>query len=121
MKDPHAMGWFHEAVSDDKGLVDMALISIGIIVVTLLGTVVFLCTMSAISYSNCTVISDVGQGVRAAIPCVYDPGPLGLSVAAILGAFGSPIAALAAYMAATRRSRPVDVVPPVVSTKPKGK
>jgi len=106
------MGWFHEAVSDSQGLVDMAFISIGVIVVTLFFTVLFLCVMSAISYANCTVIADVGQGVRAAISCTFDPNPLGLSVAAILGAFGSPIAALAAYMASTRRSNTPKADPP---------
>lgn len=81
----------------------MAFISIGVIIVTMFITVGFLCIMSAISYSRCTVIADVGEGTRAALACVYDPSPLGMSVAAILGAFGSPIAALAAYMAAVKR------------------
>lgn len=98
------MGWLRDSISDEKGVADIAYISIALLVVLLVVSVLFLCTMSAISYFNCTVIADVGQGVRAAIPCVYDPQPIGLAIAASLGAFGSPIAALAAYMAATRRS-----------------
>ena len=82
----------------------MAYIAVGWLVATLVASITFLCVMSAISYARCLHITDVGQGVRAAISCVYDPNPLGLSIAAILGAFGAPIAGLAAYMAATRRS-----------------
>jgi hypothetical protein len=97
------MTWLREAVSDDRGLADMAYISIGGLVVALICSLIFLCTMSAISYARCTKIEDVGQGMRAAVPCTYDPQPIGIAIAASLGAFGSPIAALAAYMAATRR------------------
>ena len=98
------MSWVREAISDEKGLVDIAYVSIGMLMLLLVVSILFLCTMSAVSYANCIVITDVGQGVRAAVPCTYDPQPIGLAIAASLGAFGSPIAALAAYMAATRRN-----------------
>lgn len=97
------MSWISESIRDEAGQADIAYISIGGLVLVLIGTVVFLCTMSAIAYARCDVIADVGQGVRAAIACPYDPNPLGLSIAACLGAFGSPISALALYMNQTRR------------------
>ena len=97
------MTWLREAVSDDKGLADMAYVSIAGLVAVMLGSVSFLCAMSAISYARCEQIVDVGQGVRASIPCPYDPNPLGIAIAACLGAFGSPIGALALYMGQTRR------------------
>ena len=90
-------------MQDSEGSYDIAYISIAGLVLVLIGTVVFLCTMSAIAYARCDVITDVGQGIRAAIACPYDPNPLGLAIAACLGAFGSPIGALALYMAQTRR------------------
>jgi len=95
--------WLREAVSDEKGAADMAYISIGGLILVMVASIVFLCTMSAISYARCTKIVDVSKTQRAAIPCTYDPNPLGLAIAACLGAFGSPIGALALYMGQTRR------------------
>lgn len=95
--------WLREAISDEKGAVDMAYISIGGLILVMVASIVFLCTMSAISYARCTKIVDVSKTQRAAIPCTYDPNPLGLAIAACLGAFGSPIGALALYMGQTRR------------------
>ena len=98
------MTWLREAISDEGGLADIAYISIAWLVAVMAGSVLFLCVMSAVSYTRCTEIVEVGQGVRSAIPCKYDPNPLGLAIAACLGAFGSPIGALALYMAQTRRN-----------------
>jgi hypothetical protein len=97
---------------------DMAYIAIGWLVAIMLWSIVFLCTMSAVSYARCTQIVDVGQGVRSAIPCVYDPNPLGIAIAACLGAFGSPIGALALYMGQTRRNPqpPKQTPTPTVTT-----
>lgn len=97
------MSWLREAISDEKGSADAAYVSILGLVMTMVGSIAFLCAMSAVSYARCDVIVDVGQGVRAAIPCPYDPNPLGIAIAACLGAFGSPIGALALYMGQTRR------------------
>jgi hypothetical protein len=106
-----------EAVSDSDGLCDMAYLSIAGLILIMVGSVVFLCTMSAVAYSRCTLIVDVGQGVRSAVPCTYDPNPLGLAIAACLGAFGSPIGALALYMGQTRRAvNPGRVPPPAATT-----
>jgi Na+/proline symporter len=95
--------WLREAISDEKGQADMAYISIGGLILVMLGSIAFLCSMSAISYARCTQIVDVSKDQRAAVACTYDPNPLGLAIAACLGAFGSPIAALAMYMGQTRR------------------
>jgi hypothetical protein len=107
------MKWLREAISDSDGLADMAYISIAGLVGIMVGSVVFLCAMSAVSYARCTEVVDVGQGVRSAIPCKYDPNPLGIAIAACLAAFGSPIGALALYMGQTRRAvNPGKVAPP---------
>ncbi len=95
--------WIREAISDNDGLVDIAYVSIGVLVFLMAASIIFLCTMSAWSWLSCTKIVDVGQGVRASVSCDYDPSPLGLAIAACLGAFGSPIGALALYMGQTRR------------------
>lgn len=97
------MTWLREAISDNDGLADIAYISIAWLVAIMVLSITFLCAMSAVSYLRCTEIVDVGQGVRSAVPCKYDPQPLGTSIAACLAAFGSPIGALALYMAQTRR------------------
>lgn len=100
------MTWLREAISDEGNHADMAYVSIGGLILVMIGTVLFLCTMSAIAYSRCTKIVDVGTPKapqRAAVPCDYDPNPLGIAIAACLGAFGSPIGALALYMGQTRR------------------
>lgn len=95
--------WTREALSDESGNGDIAYGAIAGLILTMIGSITFLCLMSAISYARCTEIVDVGGGVRSAIPCKYDPQPLAFGIAACLGAFGSPIGALALYMAQTRR------------------
>lgn len=95
--------WLRESISDENGQADIAYISIAGLVLAMVSAIAFLCAMSAISYARCEQVVDVGQGVRAAIPCPYDPQPLALGIAACIAGFGSPIAALAAYMAQTRR------------------
>ena len=110
------MSWLRQAISDSDGLADMAYISIAGLVAIMVSSIVFLCGMSAVSYARCTQIVDVGQGVRSAIPCPYDPNPLGLAIAACLGAFGSPIGALALYMGQTRRAVNPGKVPPPAGT-----
>lgn len=97
------VSWLREAISDENGIADAAYISIIWALVAVIGTVSFLCGMSAVSYYRCYQIADVGQGVRAQVPCVYDPQPLGVAIGAVLAAFAGLIGALAGYMAATRR------------------
>ena len=100
------MSLLREAVSDERGVGDMAYLSIAGLIAVMVGSIIFLCSMSAISYARCEQIVDVGKPpdlVRASIPCPYDPNPLGIAIAACLGAFGSPIGALALYMGQTRR------------------
>ncbi len=111
--------WLREALSDERNQGDIAYASIGVLVVAMASSVTFLCAMSAISYSRCQEIVDVGKApelVRASIPCKYDPNPLGLAIAACLAAFGSPISALALYMNQTRRREvPAPQGPPMVA------
>lgn len=109
------MNWIRESISDEKGSADVAYISIAGLILTLIGSITFLCVMAAIAYFRCTHIVDVGGGVRSALACAYDPNPLGLAIAACLGAFGAPITALAVYMAQTRR-REVPRDPPATTT-----
>lgn len=116
--------WLREAISDDHGIADMAYVSIGGLVLAMVGSVVFLCTMSAVSYARCEQIVDVGKPpdlTRAAIPCNYDPNPLGLAIAACLAAFGSPIGALALYMGQTRRATTSEPENDHQHTRPKRK
>jgi len=96
------MNWLREGISDENGMADAAYISIMALTLTLVATVAFLCTMSVVSYARCVHVIDT-SGILAATPCVFDPQPLALGIAAAIGAFGSPIAALAGYMMATRR------------------
>ncbi len=110
------MSWLREAISDEKGSADMAYVSIGGLILVMVGSIVFLCTMSAVSYGRCTQVVEVSKEQRAAIPCSYDPNPLGLAIAACLGAFGSPIGALALYMGQTRRREiPAPAAPPMIA------
>jgi len=97
------MKWLREAISDENGVVDAAYVSIMWALASVMGTVLFLCGMAAYSYFSCYTIADVGQGIRAQVPCVFDPQPLGVAIAAVLAAFAGLIGALAGYMAATRR------------------
>jgi hypothetical protein len=41
--------------------------------------------------------------MRCTGQCAFDPGPVGTSVGMICGGFATALAALAAYMAATKR------------------
>lgn len=97
------MSWLREAISDNDGLADMAYIAIGALCMAAIAALGYIIVMATISYVRCTHIVDVGKDVRAAIPCVFDPLPLGQAAGLIFGAFGALIGALAGYMAATRR------------------
>jgi heme/copper-type cytochrome/quinol oxidase subunit 2 len=102
------MNWMRESVSDEHKQVDIAYVSIAVVVVIMAVSVAFICSMSVVVYARCTQVVDVGQGVRAAIPCEWDAWGVGSAVAAILAAFTGPVGALAGYMAATRRREIVD-------------
>jgi hypothetical protein len=97
------MKWLREAISDEGGLADMAYIAIGALTVSAIASLMFVMAMSTVSYVRCTHIVDVGDKVRAAIPCTFDPLPVGQAAGLIFGAFAALIGALAGYMAATRR------------------
>ena len=100
------MNWVREAISDEKGQVDMAYVSIGILTVTAVAALIFICSMSAISYSKCmpTITLETGsEDKRHIVPCVFDPLPVGQAAGLVFGAFAALIGSLAGYMAATRR------------------
>ena len=104
------MKWLREAISDEQGLADIAYIAIGALTVAAILSLVFIFTMSAISYRKCQPITTIAKGdqnTTSVIPCNFDPLPVGQSAGLIFGAFGALIGSLAGYMAATRK-RPVD-------------
>jgi hypothetical protein len=106
--------WLREASSDENGVADAAFVSILGIAATLTGTVLFLCIMSAVSYARCIQIDGSRPSGVLTAPCVFDPQPLALGIAAAIGAFAAPIGALAGYMAATKR--PPRPAPPPAPT-----
>jgi uncharacterized membrane protein len=95
--------WLREAISDVDGMADAAYIVVLWVAIGVLCSIAFICIMSAISYFRCYTIADVGQGIRAQVPCVYDPWPTGSAIGAVCTAFAALLGALAGYMAATRR------------------
>ena len=114
------MGWLREAIQDERGVADAAYVSIMWALLAVVGTVIFLCGMAAVSYFRCYSIADVGQGVRAQVPCIFDPQPLGVAIGAVLAAFAGLIGALAGYMAATRRAaRTTEMTATVTQTSKK--
>ena len=98
------MKWLREAISDDQGFADMAYICIGALAASAIGALTFIFAMSVVSYVRCTHIVDVGEGVRAAVACTFDPLPVGQAAGLVFGAFAALIGSLAGYMAATKRS-----------------
>ena len=103
--------WLRQAASDENGLADAAYVSILGIAALLIFTVAFICTMSAVSYSRCIQLDATKEHGVLTAPCVFEPQPLALGIAAAIGAFAAPIGALAGYMAATRRQPPKVVTP----------
>lgn len=107
--------WLRESISDENGVGDAAFVSIVTIAWTLCATVIFICTMSAVSYSRCVQIDATKEHGVLTAPCVFEPQPLALGIAAAIAAFAGPIGALAGYMAATRR-QPRAVPAPIIGT-----
>lgn len=103
---PGKWTWPREAISGDDGLADMAYVAIGGLTLAAILSLVFICTMSAISYKHCepqTVVTKGEQALTSVVPCQFDPLPIGQAAGLIFAAFGGLIASLAGYMAATRR------------------
>ena len=100
---PKPEGWLKQAISDENNQVDMAYIVIGILATSAVAALSYVLVMATISYLRCTKIVDVGQGIKAALNCVFDPLPIGQSAGLIFTAFAALIGAFAGYMAATRR------------------
>jgi hypothetical protein len=108
-------GIFREAIRDEKGLVDVAYLSLYVVTLLVLGAITFTCLMTAWSFISCIEVLDI----KPPILCRFDPQPLGIAVGAICGGFATALAALAAYMAATR-PRPNVVVPAQVNVQDAG-
>lgn len=97
------LDWLSEAIRDENQQVDAAYVAVLWALAGALSSSTFILTMSAISYFRCYTIADVGGGIRAQVPCIYDPQPVGVAIASIFAAFAALLGALAGYMAATRR------------------
>jgi hypothetical protein len=95
--------WLREAINDGDGQADIAYVVIGALAISAITAQAFIMVMSVVSYVRCTRIVDVGQNVRAAVACSFDPLPLGQASGLIFAAFAALIGAFAGYMAATRR------------------
>lgn len=98
------MKWLREAISDENAQADMAYICIGGLAAAAIASLAFIFAMSVVSYIRCTHIVDVGEGIRAAVACTFDPLPVGQAAGLVFGAFAALIGALAGYMAATKRA-----------------
>lgn len=100
------MNWIREAVTDENGVTDVAYVSIIWILAVALGAVTAIVCVAVVSYFRCYAVADVGGGIRAQVPCTFDPQPVGIAVGAVFGGFATALGALAGYMAATRRREP---------------
>lgn len=95
------MRWITESLKDEQGRYDVAYVSLFSIAASVFWVIPFLCTMSWYAFYKCQpVFNDKVQ-----ILCTYDPQPLGVAVGAVCGGFATALAALSAYMAATRVKR----------------
>lgn len=98
--------WLRESINDGDGQADIAYVVIGALAVAAIAAQLFIMSMSVVSYVRCLKSIDVGKGgdlVKAFVPCVFDPLPLGQASGLIFAAFAALIGAFAGYMAATRR------------------
>lgn len=95
------MNWIRESITDDRGIADVAYVSLFGVMIAVLGSILFMCLVSGIAYGRCVEVLDVNPQVL----CRFDPQPLGIAVGAVCGGFATALGGLAAYMAATRRPR----------------
>jgi len=95
------MNWLREAISDETGQADIAYAVIGALAGGALGSLAFICGMSAIAYFRCIPLVKPDVVVN----CSFDPLPMGQAAALIFGAFATLIGALCGYMVATRKQR----------------
>lgn len=91
-----------QAITDENGVVDVAYLALFWVMVSVLGSIAFLCVMSTFSFVRCHQVA--ATATTPAVLCLFDPQPLGLAIGAICGGFATALGGLAAYMAATRRS-----------------
>ena len=98
------MKWLREAISDSDGVADVAYVVILMLAGAAIATLAYIIAMATVSYIRCTHIVDVGQGIKAAIACQFDPLPIGQAAGLVFAAFATLIGALSAYMVSTRRA-----------------
>ena len=103
--------WIREVISDDAGQADAAYVSILALMISAIGSLVFIFAMSALAYAGCEPVASVATtpvgtgGTTVAVHrCAFDPLPVGQACGLIFGAFAALIGSLAGYMAATKRS-----------------
>lgn len=90
-----------ESLSDDKGLGDIAYISIAALTVSAITSLSHILILATIDYGMCWYTIEKQSGPMAL--CSFNPVPTGQAAGLIFGAFAALIGALAAYVVATRR------------------
>lgn len=89
------MTLFREAIVDANGQVDVANLGMFWVNLVVLGTITFVCAMSALSWwTRC-------HGPEHA--CGFDPMPIGAAVGAIAAGYATALTALGAYLRLQRR------------------
>lgn len=100
------MSMLRGALTDSDGQWDIAYISLFYLMLAVVGPIVVMTVMSVVGHLRCVpheIIAKASEQVTV-IACVYDPQPLGNAIGFACGGFGVALGALAAYMAATRRT-----------------
>lgn len=101
------MNWVRSSLTDISGAWDIAYVSLGAVMLTVIISILTMTAMSVAAYFSCSdILNKDGSAVLKV--CVYDPQPLGFAIGATCGGFATALAALAGYMAATRRPINVD-------------
>ena len=95
------MNWVRSALTDETGAYDVAYVSLFGVGGTIMAAVPFMCLMSAWAYHRCVPLVKPDTVVN----CTFDPQQLGTGIGLACGGFATAMAALAAYMAATRNQR----------------
>ena len=102
------VGWVRGALTDNAGNWDVAYISLAGVGAATLGSIPFMCVMSAVAYARCVPKITETAVVQA---CTYDPQPLGIAIGSACAGFAAAMTALAAYMAATKRPAAAPATP----------
>lgn len=109
------MNWLHSSLTDETGSYDVAYVSLAGITFLILGSIVYVCCMTLVDWWVCNPVIEDG---KLLIACGrFDADAIGNAVGKICAAYAAALAALAGYMAATRRpDRSAPAAPPAVVT-----